>query len=64
MLIQWLTGVELLRGALVEPDDAALQLQMSGTMGVPKGAVLSNRNLFALRLTPETAGFPGAVWDN
>jgi acyl-CoA synthetase (AMP-forming)/AMP-acid ligase II len=64
MLIEWLTGVEPLRGAAVELDDAALQLYTSGTTGVPKGAVLSNRNLFALRLTLEAAGFPGAVWDN
>src|SRR3546814_8204249 len=30
-------------------NDAVLQLYTSGTTGNPKGAVLSNRNLFALR---------------
>lgn len=35
--------------AAAGPDDAVMQLYTSGTTGNPKGAVLSNANLFALR---------------
>lgn len=45
------------------PDDAVLQLYTSGTTGNPKGAVLSNNNLFALRIPAGDAGEPWSNWD-
>ena len=45
------------------PDDAVLQLYTSGTTGNPKGAVLSNNNLFALRVPAGEAGEPWSNWD-
>lgn len=46
------------------PDDAVLQLYTSGTTGNPKGAVLSNNNLFALRVPAGEAGEPWSQWDD
>lgn len=46
---QWIDGQPRSSFAPAGPDDAVLQLYTSGTTGNPKGAVLSNRNLFGLR---------------
>ena len=44
-------------------DDAVLQLYTSGTTGNPKGAVLSNRNLFGLRKAGLENPPPHSLWD-
>lgn len=46
------------------PDDAVLQLYTSGTTGNPKGAVLSNKNLFALRKHSEDSDHAYTKWDD
>ena len=45
------------------PDEAVLQLYTSGTTGNPKGAVLSNRNLFGLRKAGLENPPPHSLWD-
>jgi acyl-CoA synthetase (AMP-forming)/AMP-acid ligase II len=46
------------------PNDAVLQLYTSGTTGNPKGAVLSNHNLFALRKHSADSELAYTKWDD
>lgn len=45
-------------------NDAVLQLYTSGTTGNPKGAVLSNHNLFGLRKNSNEAELAYVKWDD
>ncbi|HWW58009.1 MAG TPA: fatty acid--CoA ligase [Sphingopyxis sp.] len=45
-------------------NDAVLQLYTSGTTGNPKGAVLSNGNLFALRKHSNSLDLPYTKWED
>ncbi|MFN5085472.1 MAG: long-chain-fatty-acid--CoA ligase [Novosphingobium sp.] len=51
----WLAQANKPKIAPSQSDDAVLQLYTSGTTGHPKGAVLSNKNLFQLRNHPDAA---------
>ena len=59
----WIDGAIRTDFEPVAPDEAVLQLYTSGTTGNPKGAVLSNRNLFGLRLPAADAAIPWSIWE-
>lgn len=56
-------GAERGQFAPSEADEAVLQLYTSGTTGNPKGAVLSNRNLFGLRKAGMDNPPAHSLWD-
>lgn len=57
-------GQERMAFEAAGPNDAVLQLYTSGTTGNPKGAVLSNRNLFALRKHSEDSDHAYTKWED
>ena len=61
---QWIARSERVPFEAAGPEDAVLQLYTSGTTGNPKGAVLSNRNLFGLRIPSLDADLPWSHWDD
>ena len=58
-----IAGAERATFESASSEDAVLQLYTSGTTGNPKGAVLTNRNLFALRQPGEREGVSWASWE-
>ncbi|MEQ1549398.1 MAG: AMP-binding protein, partial [Chakrabartia sp.] len=60
----WIGKAERTSFAPTAPDEAVLQLYTSGTTGNPKGAILSNLNLFGLRVAGEEAALPWSIWDD
>ncbi len=58
----WMQRLPLADFTPAGPDDAVLQLYTSGTTGNPKGAVLSNRNLFGLRKASIANPLPHTSW--
>ena len=62
--LDWIASTTRAAFDPAEPEDAVLQLYTSGTTGNPKGAVLSNRNLFGLRIPSLDAGLPWSRWDD
>ena len=61
---RWMTETPRDAFEAARPDDAVLQLYTSGTTGNPKGAALSNRNLFGLRKAALDNPQPYTLWDD
>ncbi len=60
----WIANAEPVPFTPSAPHEAVLQLYTSGTTGNPKGAVLSNMNLFGLRAPAQQAGLPWSEWED